>query len=109
MSNKAHWRRPHTYLRAVHKLGGRVTAGFRSKKPADQPRVPPHLVGSVPPYSTQGPALSSLPFLTRRVVKIFFLWVVLALMVAAASLAWREMRSSEWQAKVFSDRADKMR
>ena len=109
MSNKAHWRRPHTYLRAVHKLGGRVAAGFRSKKPADQPQVPLHLVGSVPPYDPKGPALSSLPFLTRPVVRIFFLLVVLALMTAAASLAWQEMRSSQWQAKVFSERADKMR
>ena len=109
MRSKAHWRRPHTYLGAAHRLGGRVVAGFRSKRPADKPLVPPHLVGSVPPYNPKGPALSSLPFLTRPVVKVFFLLVALALMAAAASLAWQEMRSSQWQAKVFSEQAHKMR
>lgn len=109
MSNYARWRRPRTYLRAAQKLGGRVASGFRKKKPAAAPPVAPQLVGSMPTYSTAGPQLSGLPFLTRRGVQIFLVWLLLAVLVAAASVAWQEMRSSEWQAKVFSDRADKMR
>ncbi len=109
MSSNAHWRRPHTYLRAVRKLRGKVAISFRNKSPADQPPVPPQLVGSVPPYSTAGPALSSLPFITRRVVKTFVFLILLALVAVAASLGWQEMHSSEWQAKYFAERADKMR
>lgn len=84
-------------------------AGFRRKPVPPEPVVPPHLVGAGSRYAVDGPALTSLPFLTRRVVRVALFLVLLVLLGIAAKLAWQEMRSSEWQAKLFSEAAQKMR
>lgn len=109
MSKKAHWRQPPAYLRAARHLGRRAVAGFRRQPAAPEPVAPPHLVGAGSRYVVDGPALTHLPFLTRRVVRVAFIVVLLALLAAAAKLAWQEMRSSEWQARLFSEAAQKMR
>jgi membrane peptidoglycan carboxypeptidase len=109
MKPKAHWRNPHSFLRAARKIGVRAAAGFRTQPNVPPPQVPPHLVGAVPPYSVQGPALSSLPFITRRVVLVFGLLVFLGVLAVVARLAWQEMRSSQWQARIFSEYAAPMR
>lgn len=111
MSRKTHWRHPNTYLHAVRNLGRRAVAvaAYR-RKPAQAPMPsPPPTLASVEPYASTGPTLSKPPFTARRVIVIFVLMVLLALVLVAVVLARYEMRSSEWQARVFSEWAQGMR
>jgi membrane peptidoglycan carboxypeptidase len=65
--------------------------------------VPPRASGA-----STGPTLTKAPFNKRRTFVIFVLLVLLALLVAVAQLAWQEMRTSQWQAKYFSEWAGRM-
>ena len=56
-----------------------------------------------------GPPLLSLRLITRRGIKVAVLLVLLALMAVAAKLVWQEMLTSQWQARIFSERADALR
>lgn len=86
MSRKIPGRQPNTYLQSQ----------------ASVP-VPPRVSGA-----SAGPALIKAPFTKRRTLVIFVLLVLLALLVAVAQLAWQEMRTSQWQAKYFSEWAGRM-
>lgn len=114
MSKKSHGRRPNTYLHAMRSLGRRAAAvaGYRDKQrwPATR-RMPDPVDDAVLPHAMaqrSGPALGKAPFTTRRALVVFVLLVLLALLVVAAQLAWHEMRTSQWQAKFFSDWAGRM-
>ena len=111
MSRKTHWRHPSTYLHAVRRLSRRAAAkaGYRDKGARALVRVPTQASGSVPPYTVTGPTLLKAPFTGRRAIVIFVLLVLLAVLVAVAQVALHEMRTSQWQAKVFSEWADRMR
>jgi membrane peptidoglycan carboxypeptidase len=108
MSYRPHWRKPNTYLRAVKNLSSRTASDFWRKNNELAPVLPPQLVGAPPTYSPNGPAITRLPFITWRVVLAFFVLVLLVAALAVGSLAWQEMRSSEWQAKYFADRSAAM-
>ena len=112
MSKKTHWRHPKTYLHAVRSLGRRAAgaAGHRDKRKHQQAvqRMPSQTNAPVLPGASAGPTLSKAPFTTRRVLVWFVLLVLLALLVVAAQLAWHEMRTSQWQAKYFSQWAGRM-
>ena len=62
----------------------------------------------MPPVVGGGPTLNQAPFTSRRVGGVFVLLVLLALLVGLAQLAWSEMRTSQWQAKFFSEWAQRM-
>ena len=115
MSKKTHWRHPNTYLHAVRSLGRRAasTAGYRDKRKYHQApqRMPSQANALLPPRASGaslGPTLSKAPFTTRRVLVWFVLLVLLALLVVAGQLALHEMRTSQWQAKYFSQWAGRM-
>lgn len=97
---KTHWRHPHTYLYAVRSLGRKAPQHMPSQASAP---VPPRASGA-----SAGPTLTKAPFNKRRALVIFMLLVLLALLVAVAQLAWHEMRTSQWQAKYFSEWAGRM-
>ena len=115
MSRKTHWRHPNTYLHAMRSLGRRAAsaAGYRDKRKYQQAvqRMPSQAnmpVLARASGASAGPTLTKAPFTTRRVLVWFVLLVLLALLVVAGQLALHEMRTSQWQAKYFSQWAGRM-
>ncbi|MES2947533.1 MAG: transglycosylase domain-containing protein [Pseudomonadota bacterium] len=108
---KAHWRYPNTYLHAVRKFSRKAAyaAGYRGKRGRGLQHNQQQAPESVLPYASAGPVLGKPPFTARRVFVVFLLLVLLALLVVAGQIALYEMRTSQWQAKVFSDWAGRMR
>ena len=100
MSRRTPGRQPNTYLHAVRSLGRKAPQHMPSQASAP---VPPRASGA-----SAGPTLAKAPFNRRRTVVIFLLLVLLALVVAVAQFAWQEMRTSQWQAKYFSEWAGRM-
>lgn len=103
MSKNAHGRRPNTYWHAARRLGGKAAAAAGYRRKAEQ------LPLLVTPHAAPGPALSRPPFTLGRVVKTFVLLVLLALVVVAVQVAWQEIRTAQWQARVFSEWGGRMR
>lgn len=111
MSRKTHWRQPNTYVHAARVLGRKAVAATRwRRKAAREPVHPPatHVPGPVVPIPDNIAQLTRPPFGSRKVFWVFILFVLLAVLLAVGQLVLQEMRTSQWQARFFSERAATM-
>ena len=109
MKTPFQWRKPATYRQAVGKVRARAAARLRRKGKVPNPPAPPQLVGAAPTFAVAGPGLPGLSFVRRWPRLALFLLVLLAIFVALGTVALREVRTSEWQAKIFSEYANTLR